>query len=36
LKKSDARNPPRQARTMASPPSLLDIAICSSQRNSSL
>jgi hypothetical protein len=36
LKKSDARNPPRQARTTASPPSLLDIAICSSQRNSSL
>jgi hypothetical protein len=36
LKKSDARNPPRQARTTASPPSLLDFAICSSQRNSSL
>jgi hypothetical protein len=30
LKKSDARNPPRQARTTASLPSLLDFAICSS------
>jgi hypothetical protein len=30
LKKFDARNPPRQARTTASPPSLLDFAICSS------
>jgi hypothetical protein len=29
-KKFDARNPPRQARTMASPPSLLDFAICCS------
>jgi hypothetical protein len=28
LKKFDARNPPRQARTTASPPSLLDFAIC--------
>jgi hypothetical protein len=36
LKKFDARNPPRQARTTASPPSLLDFAICCSQRNSSL
>jgi hypothetical protein len=35
-KKFDARNPPRQARMMASPPSLLDFAICSSLRNSSL
>jgi hypothetical protein len=35
-KKFDARNPPRQARTTASPPSLLDFAICCSQRNSSL
>jgi hypothetical protein len=35
-RKSDARNPPRQARTTASPPSLLDFAICYSQRNSSL
>jgi hypothetical protein len=26
LKKFDARNPPRQARTTASPPSLLDFA----------
>jgi hypothetical protein len=34
--KFDARNPPRQARTMASPPSPLDFAICCSQRNSSL
>jgi hypothetical protein len=36
LKKSDARNPPWQARMTSSPPSLLDFAICSSQRNSSL
>jgi hypothetical protein len=36
LKKFDARNAPRQARTTASPPSLLDFAICYSQRNSSL
>jgi hypothetical protein len=35
-KKFDTRNPPRQARTTASPPSLLDFAICCSQRNSSL
>jgi hypothetical protein len=35
-RKFDARNPPRQARTTASPPSLLDFAICCSQRNSSL
>jgi hypothetical protein len=27
-KKFDARNPPRRARTMSSPPSLLDFAIC--------
>jgi hypothetical protein len=36
LKKFDTRNPPRQVRTTASPPSLLDLAICISQRNSSL
>jgi hypothetical protein len=36
LKKFDARNPLRQVRMMTSPPSLLDFAICSSQRNSSL
>jgi hypothetical protein len=36
LKKFDARNRPQQARTTASPPSLLDFAICFSQRNSSL
>jgi hypothetical protein len=36
LKKFDVRNPPRQARKTASPPSLLDFAICCSQRNSSL
>jgi hypothetical protein len=36
LKKFDARNPPRQARTTASPPSLLDFAIYCYQRNSSL
>jgi hypothetical protein len=35
-KKYDARSPPRQATTTASPPSLLDFAICSSQRNSNL
>jgi hypothetical protein len=35
-KKFDARNPPRQVRTMASPPSPLDFAICCSRRNSSL
>jgi hypothetical protein len=35
-KKFDATTPPRQATTMASPPSLLDFAIYSSQRNSSL
>jgi hypothetical protein len=35
-KKFDARNPPRQERTTASPPSLLYFAICCSQRNSSL
>jgi hypothetical protein len=29
-KKFDARNPPRHARMMASPPSLLDFAICCS------
>jgi hypothetical protein len=28
LRKLDTRNPPRQARTTASPPSLLDFAIC--------
>jgi hypothetical protein len=36
LKKFDARNPPQQARTTTSPPSLLDFAICFSERNSSL
>jgi hypothetical protein len=36
LKKYDTRSPPRQARTTASPPSLLDFAICFSQKNSSL
>jgi hypothetical protein len=36
LKKYNARSPPRQATMMASPPSLLDFAICFSQRNSSL
>jgi hypothetical protein len=35
-RKFDARNPLRQARMTASPPSLLDFAICCSQRNSSL
>jgi hypothetical protein len=34
--KFDVRNPPRQARTTASPPSLLDFTICCSQKNSSL
>jgi hypothetical protein len=34
LKKYDATNPPRQATTTASPPSPLDFAIYSSQRNS--
>jgi hypothetical protein len=36
LKKYDARSPPRKEKMTASPPSLLDFAICSSQRNSSL
>jgi hypothetical protein len=36
LKKYEARSPPRQATTTASPPSLLDFAICFSQRNSNL
>jgi hypothetical protein len=36
LRKYDARSPPRQATTTASPPSLLDFAICFSQRNSNL
>jgi hypothetical protein len=36
LKKYDARSPPRQATMTASSPSLLDFAICFSQRNSSL
>jgi hypothetical protein len=35
-RKFDAGNPPGQARTTASPPSLLDFAICGSRRNSSL
>jgi hypothetical protein len=35
-KKFDARNPPRQARMTASQPSLLNFAICCSQRNLSL
>jgi hypothetical protein len=30
------RSPPRKAKMTVSPPSLLDFAICSSQRNSSL
>jgi hypothetical protein len=34
LKNYDAKSPPRQAITTASPPSLLDFAICFSQRNS--
>jgi hypothetical protein len=36
LKNYDAGNPPRQATTTTSPPSLLDFAICFSQRNSNL
>jgi hypothetical protein len=36
LKKYDARSPPWQATTTASPPSLLDFAIYFSQRNSNL
>jgi hypothetical protein len=36
LKKYNARSPPRQATTTASPPSLLGYAICFSQRNSNL
>jgi hypothetical protein len=36
LKKYDIRSPPRQATTTTSPPSLLDFAICFSQRNSNL
>jgi hypothetical protein len=36
LKKYDATSPPRQATTTASPPSPLDFAIYSSQRNSNL
>jgi hypothetical protein len=36
LKKFDARNPPRQARTMASPPSLLDFTTYFSQKSSNL
>jgi hypothetical protein len=36
LKNYDARSPPRQATMTASPPSLLDFAICFSQRNSNL
>jgi hypothetical protein len=36
LKKYDVRSPPRQVTTTASPPSLLDFAICFSQKNSSL
>jgi hypothetical protein len=36
LKKYDARSPPRQTTTTASPPSLLDFAIWFSQRNSNL
>jgi hypothetical protein len=35
-KKFDATSPLRQAKMAASPPSLLDFAICFSQRNSSL
>jgi hypothetical protein len=34
LKNYDAKSPPRQATTTASPPSLLDFAICFSRRNS--
>jgi hypothetical protein len=36
LKQYDARSPPRKAKMTASPPSLLDFAICFSQRNSSI
>jgi hypothetical protein len=36
LKKFEARSPPRQARTTASPPSLLDFAMYFSQKNSRL
>jgi hypothetical protein len=36
LKNYDARSPPRQATTTASPPSLLNFAICFSQRNSNI
>jgi hypothetical protein len=36
LRKFDAINPPWQARMTASPPSLLDFAICFSQKNPSL
>jgi hypothetical protein len=36
LKKYDVRSPSRQATTTASPPYLLDFAICFSQRNSKL
>jgi hypothetical protein len=35
-KKFDATSPPQQTKMTASPPSLLDFAICFSQRNSSL
>jgi hypothetical protein len=35
-KKFDTTSPPRQAKMMTSMPSLLDFAICFSQRNSSL
>jgi hypothetical protein len=34
LKNYDAKSPPRQATTTASPPFLLDFAICFSRRNS--
>jgi hypothetical protein len=36
LKKYDAISLPRQATTTASPPSLLDFAVCFSRRNSNL
>jgi hypothetical protein len=36
LKKFNARSPPRQARMMASPPSLLDFATYFSQKSSNL
>jgi hypothetical protein len=36
LKKYNPRSPPQQVRTTASPPSLLDFAICFSHKNSSL